>query len=194
MENKENFLWVGISGSWRYNHPEIEKDVENKVREIILEGNGIITGGALGVDYFATQTVLDNLDEEAIKNQLRLYLPTNLKTYSEYLYMRANQKVVKKERVHDLVSQLNFIQKISLDCILDDWGSKEVNKDSYYARNEQIAKDCDELYAFQVNMTPGTQNTIFNALKYGKPVHILRYNLDMSSGKLSKEKQTDIEN
>ena len=49
--------WIAISGSWRTVNEEVKKDVESAVRTIIKNGDGIVTGGALGVDYVATQLI-----------------------------------------------------------------------------------------------------------------------------------------
>ena len=49
--------WVGISGSWRKTNDQVESDVRNAVREIFKKSFGIVTGGALGVDYIATDEV-----------------------------------------------------------------------------------------------------------------------------------------
>jgi len=50
--------WVAISGSWRKTNEEVENDVRQAVREIIKRGDGIVTSGALNVDYFATDEAL----------------------------------------------------------------------------------------------------------------------------------------
>lgn len=50
--------WVAISGSWRKTDKKVENDVRREVRKIITSGNGIVTGGALEVDFFATDEVL----------------------------------------------------------------------------------------------------------------------------------------
>lgn len=51
--------WYAISGTWKITTPQVQEDVERVVREIISKGDGIVTGGALGVDYVATQIVLN---------------------------------------------------------------------------------------------------------------------------------------
>jgi len=70
--------WVAISGSWRKTNKKIENDVRKTVRKVLSSKKGIITGGALSVDYFAT--------DEAIKNDpsckaLKIYLPTTSKSF-----------------------------------------------------------------------------------------------------------------
>ncbi|MFT4244825.1 MAG: hypothetical protein ACMXYB_05220 [Candidatus Woesearchaeota archaeon] len=48
-----------ISRSWRITTPQAQEDVEKVVREIISNGDGIVTRGALGVDYVSTEIVLN---------------------------------------------------------------------------------------------------------------------------------------
>lgn len=62
--------WYAISGSWKKIDARVRRDVEAVVRIIIRDGNGIVTGGALGVDYIATQAVL----KEGKTSQLKIYL------------------------------------------------------------------------------------------------------------------------
>ena len=59
--------WYAISGSWRIVNDKLKKDLENIVGKIISSGDGIVTGGALGVDYIATQMILDKGD---VKKQI----------------------------------------------------------------------------------------------------------------------------
>ena len=50
--------WIGISGSWRKTNKEIEEKIRNIVCEIMQRGDGIVSGGALGVDYIALDEAL----------------------------------------------------------------------------------------------------------------------------------------
>ena len=166
--------WYGISGSWRYESPELKKDIGKIVMEILTSGNGIITGGALGVDYIATQTVLDNGD---VRRQLRLYLPVSLENYCAHFYKRAEEEVIVKGQADMLATQLRTVHEKCPKCISDDWGFLEVTNVSYYARTVKVAEDCDELYAFHVNKTKGTQDAIDETRKLGKPVHVEKYKI-----------------
>ena len=49
--------WTAISGSWRKHNAQVLADVRSAVAAILDDDGGIVTGGALGVDYFATAPI-----------------------------------------------------------------------------------------------------------------------------------------
>ncbi|MBU2235814.1 hypothetical protein KKA01_02005, partial [Patescibacteria group bacterium] len=53
LEQGEKY-WFGISGSWRKTNEEVEESVREAVRKILSRGGCIVSGGALNVDFFAT--------------------------------------------------------------------------------------------------------------------------------------------
>jgi len=83
--------WVAISGSWRKTNEEVENDVRQAVREIIKRGDGIVTGGALNVDYFATDEAL-KVNPEA--KQIKVCLPVTLELFSAHYRKRADEGVI----------------------------------------------------------------------------------------------------
>ena len=50
--------WVGVSGSWRYALPAMGAAVHKEVAAALAAGKSIVTGGALGTDYWATEIAL----------------------------------------------------------------------------------------------------------------------------------------
>lgn len=50
-----------------------------------------------------------------------------------------------------IISQLREVLDIAPQVIYDQTPYIEANVESYYARNTTILKECDILYAFQVN-------------------------------------------
>ena len=69
--------WVGVSGSWRYALPGLREAVHNEVAAALAAGKSIVTGGALGTDYWATEMAL-SIDPA----RLKVILPTSLGTYA----------------------------------------------------------------------------------------------------------------
>jgi predicted Rossmann fold nucleotide-binding protein DprA/Smf involved in DNA uptake len=58
--------WVAVSGSWRHAPPGLSDAVRQEVAAALRAGKSIVTGGALGVDYWAAETAL-NIDEQCLK-------------------------------------------------------------------------------------------------------------------------------
>lgn len=171
---KEIIKWVGISGSWRATSPEIEKDVRETTREIISEGKGIITGGALNVDYQATNEVL-NLH---LSQHIKIFLPTTLATYAAHYRKRAEEGVITREQAENLITQLTTLQEQNPKGIIENPKNTIVDTTTYYERNQAVVDASDELVAFQVNDSKGTQDTIDKAKRKGIPVTVHSYKVE----------------
>lgn len=161
--------WVGISGTWRVNAPGLGDDVRREVMAVLERGDGIVTGGALGVDFTATEVVLEQGLGEI---RLQVIIPAPLEVYIANYRKRVSEGVVGVEPVEKVIDQLNELKRIG---VLRELGETEVNVRSYYLRNLEVVKACDELLAFQVNASPGTQNTIEHAREAGMPVRLFAY-------------------
>jgi len=166
--------WIGISGSWRKTNRELEKDVIKTVREIINRGDGIISGGALNVDYFATREVM-KLDPKAEK--IKIFLPAPLKIYAEHYRNRANEGVITKNQAEQLIKQLSRLRKINPAALIENKQHKEVNEKAYYDRSSAVIATSDELIAFWVNRSDGTKDAIEKAKEKGIPVKIIIYTI-----------------
>ncbi|HPT65724.1 MAG TPA: hypothetical protein PK257_00240 [Candidatus Woesebacteria bacterium] len=171
--SKEVSKWIGISGSWRATSSEIENNVRTQVRDIINEGNGIVTGGALNVDYQAADEVrkLNALD------QLKVFLPVSLDLFVDHYRRRATEGVVTSKQADDVIEQLTSIKRLNPNSIIENTIETTVDKDSYYRRNSEVVNASDELLAFQVNQSQGTQDTIDKAKEKGIPVKVFSYTL-----------------
>lgn len=170
--------WIAISGSWRKTDAQVENDVRKTVSEILHRGDGIITGGAPGVDYFATDEALKH-DPSAEK--IRIYLPTSLAFYVKHTWMRRAEGVVDKDVGENVIQQLVAISNFNKSAIIegeDIPGNKYVEKWQYYKRNGLIVAAADELIAFRVNESAGTGDAIEKAKVKGIPVKIFSYKID----------------
>jgi len=161
-----------ISGTWHTKNKKVKKDVEETTKKIIKEGNGIINGGALGVDYFATEIVLKFGDP---KKQLKICLPIKLEEMCKHYFRRAKEGVITNQQAKKITTQLKKVAKASPDSILDKTHYLKANKKSYFARNNTIVGLSNALYAFQVNESEGVQDAINKAKTLGKPVHVKKY-------------------
>ena len=164
--------WFAISGSWREADERVKADVERAVRKIVVDGDGIVTGGALGVDAFATQVVLEEGDPA---RQLIIFLPIPFDAYCRHMERRCGEGVITEAQRDLIISQLSEVRERSPACISDESGYTKAGKESYYARNTTIVEQADELFAFQVNGSKGTQDAIDKARDFGKPVSLWTY-------------------
>lgn len=174
-----NMKWIAISGTWRHTNKEIEGAVRQIVREIISYGDGIVSGGALSVDWFAT--------DEALKlnpscSQIRIFLPTTLEIYARHYRKRVDEGVITHKQAEDLIAQLTAIQKANRDALIE--GEHLVcNPETYFDRITKIVNASDELVAFQVNNSAGVQDTIDKAKKKGIPVKQFSYSVAVEPSK-----------
>lgn len=161
---------IAISGSWKIATPQVEQDVRRYVSRALDEGNGIVTGGALGVDSVATDEVLQRDHFE--RDQLTVILPTSLSTYSAHYRKRAQEGVISPHQAENLIQQLEEVQQRgTLVELPHPW----VNQETYYIRNTAVLEAADRLAAFQVNKSAGTQDTIDKAVARGMSVEHLEY-------------------
>ena len=161
--------WIAISGSWRKTNKKIEKNVRKIVRSIFLKGDGIVSGGALGVDYFALDEAMRiNTDCQKIK----IFLPAKLDIFTKHYFQRAKEGVITQKQAKDLISQLNLLKKINPQALIENKNNKALNQKTYFARILQIIAVADELIAFQVNKSKGVQYTINQAKLKKIPVKI----------------------
>ncbi len=85
--------WILFTGTWRLTNPQVEADVRLAVREVIGRGEGVLTGGATGVDYFA-------MDEAMKLKPDGSHLKNNYSRIPRRLYNRLPYKLVQKTN-HD---------------------------------------------------------------------------------------------
>ncbi len=170
----KNMIWNAISGSWRKTSPEVERNVRQAVAGVMKSGDGIVTGGALGVDFIAT-------DEALIHNQtadrIKIILPSTLVIYSAHYRNRANEGVITHEQAEALISLLSSVQNRRAASIIE-MGYTELNETSYYARNTAVVEESDKLLAFQVNGSGGVQDTVDKARRLGIEVVLKQYTIE----------------
>jgi hypothetical protein len=166
--------WIAISGSWRKTSPEVERDVREAVRAIIMRGDGIVTGGALNVDWQATDEAL-KFDPTA--SHIKVFIPVTLERYAAHYRKRANEGVITPAQAEMLIAQLTRLKTASPKALVENVENTIVDQTTYFERITQIVNASDELAAFQVNNSEGVQDTINKAQKQGKPIHLKSYEI-----------------
>jgi predicted Rossmann fold nucleotide-binding protein DprA/Smf involved in DNA uptake len=91
--------WILFTGTWRLTNKEVEEDVRKAVREVLFNGNGIITGGALGVDLIAVDELIKN--DINCKN-LRVIIPSKIDLYMTHLWKAVEEGRISKEEFTSL--------------------------------------------------------------------------------------------
>jgi hypothetical protein len=173
--------WVGISGGWRKTNKEIENKVRNDVRQIIQRGDGIVSGGALGVDYIALDEALKN-DPKA--RRIKIFIPTTLEKYAEHYRKHARLKNITSEQAESLIKQLTLLKQINPKALIENPDAnftEETKRVMYYERNSRTIDASDELRAFRIKTKEsegmGTADTIKKAREKGIPVKVSLYDL-----------------
>ncbi len=164
--------WIGISGTWRQSSPELKEDVRREVQSLLTDSNAVVTGGALGVDYIATEIALEQYPDGS---RIKVILPAPLERYAAHYRKRAEEGVITSEQAEQLIKQLKKVQGVG-SLVTMDFG--EMNQDTYYARNSEVVAASDELLAFQVNDSGGVQDTVDKAQERGIPVRVFRHSVE----------------
>lgn len=135
-------------------------------------GDGIVSGGALGVDQVATEEALKHHNPEA--DRIKIIIPSTLEIFAAHYRSRANEGAITFGQAASLIGLLTAIKD---KAALTEMNYAKLNVESYYARNSEVLKASDELLAFQVNSSAGTQDTIDKARELGMPVALKQYEI-----------------
>jgi uncharacterized phage-like protein YoqJ len=165
---------VLISGSWRYQNPDLEAQVRQVVRDILAQDAGIISGGALGVDYWALDEALQ-LDPQATR--IQIFLPSPFNFYKKYYKQRALEKIISTTQYKTLIAKLKQLKKANPAALIETKGVTNLNQKAYFERNSKEVYHADEMIAFQVNGSAGTQDTIDKAKRKGISVQVRQFEL-----------------
>ena len=166
--------WLAVVGTREVNDM-IRRDIEQFVRQKIVEGCGIVSGGATGVDHEAARLAYEYGLGVA---RFRIFLPVKLELYCQVLYDRAADGKCRQDDAIATVALLRDIAKHRPGVLCDATDFNEVNADSFHARNCQIVDLADELVAFRVNDSRGTTFTIDQAQEKDIPVSVFDYTID----------------
>ena len=155
--------WILFTGTWKLTNKQVEDDVRSAVHDVISRGDGIVTGGATGVDYFAM--------DEAIKldptiSHLKVIIPAILKSYIYDYYTNWLHEPITKNDIDNLDKILHKIKEVNRNALIE-MSNDIITQEHYNLRHDEEVKISDEVYAFQVNDSTGTQDTINKSAKSG---------------------------
>jgi hypothetical protein len=100
--------WILFTGTWRLTNSEVERDVREAARNVLLQGDGIVTGGAAGVDYFAMDEAFKLSPDASL---LKVVIPTNLSNYIHDYRTNWCQMPVTSESISALELLLTKLKK-----------------------------------------------------------------------------------
>lgn len=154
--------WILFTGSRGPINAKVEEDVRSCVNQVLSENNGILTGGAIGVDYFAMDECLirDNL------SKLRVILPTKVEYFIHHHERAMLENRISKSEYLLLKNCLEDIVRKSPTSLLE-MPFKKISKEEYYKRDEEEVKYADEVLAFHINDSEGTRHTVDTAISVG---------------------------
>ncbi len=169
--------WVVFTGTWRLTNAQVENDVKESVREVLERGDAIITGGALGVDLFTMEEAL-RYDLQCAR--IKVIIPAKLETYITHFHKAYKDGRIPEEAFHRLENTLRLIHRTNSQAIIE-LDHEVIDQAAYFARDAQEVNYADEVYAFQVNGSIGTQDTIDKAMEAGIPVTLhKKYTIEVS--------------
>lgn len=160
--------WILFTGTWRLVNQYVETDVRKAVRDVVSSGNGIVTGGATGVDYFVMDEYL-KLDPDCRK--LRIFIPARVDHFICDYHENWCEYPVTHELIDDLHVVLKKIKEANPAAVFEfRKESGEITQEEYSLRHDEEVAFSDEVYAFQVNDSLGTQDTVDKAKAAGLPI------------------------
>lgn len=166
--------WILFTGTWRLTNEDVEQDVRKAAREVIERGDGVLTGGATGVDYFAMDEVLK---VNPTLSHLRVIIPARLESYIEDYFTNWCHEPIPQKDIDNLANILKHIKKVNPTALLE-MPYKVITQEHYNLRHDQEVMYSDEVHAFQVNESTGTQDTIDKSAKAGLPTtHHRKYQI-----------------
>ena len=175
LKAEKGMLWFGISGTWRKTNEEVEQGVRDAVRKIMERGDGIVSGGALGVDSFATDEAL-KLNPTA--DRIKIVLPVVLDLYAAHYRKRAIEGVITSEQAEALIAQLESLHAANPAAIVGHPENTVVDTKTYFERNTEVVNASDALVGFQVNESEGVGDTVKKALAQHKPVALEKFTIE----------------
>ncbi len=157
--------WTIFTGTWRLTSKEVENDVRLAARQVYEQGGGVVTGGATGVDYFAMDEFL-KLNPDCTR--IRIFIPARLEHF--IFDYRKNWKLapISDSDIDNLEYLLKIIRGRNPSAVFEvRKESGDITQTEYDVRHNEEVTFSDEVYAFHVNNSTGTSDTLPKAKAAG---------------------------
>jgi CO dehydrogenase/acetyl-CoA synthase beta subunit len=164
--------WIIFTGTWRLTNKEVENDVRAFAREVFERGDGLATGGATGVDYFAMDEFM-KLNPEC--NRIRIFIPARLDHFIADYRKNWKHDPITDSDIDNLEHLLRIIKVRNPSAVFEVRKEEgDITQAEYDLRHNEEVTFSDEVYAFQVNNSTGTSDTITKAKSAGLPITVHR--------------------
>ncbi len=162
--------WILFTGTWRLTNNDVENDVRAFARDVFSRGDGLVTGGATGVDYFAMDEFL-KLDPPCSK--MRIFIPAKLDHYINDYRKNWMHAPISEIDIDNLEKVLRAIYVRNPAALLEVRKTEgDILQEEYDLRHNEEVTFSDEVYAFHVNQSTGTEDTIQKAKASGLPISV----------------------
>jgi hypothetical protein len=104
-------------------------------------------------------------------SRLKVIIPAYLESYCHDYYTNWCIEPVTTQSVRDLEILLKKIHAVKPEALIE-MPYNTITQEHYNLRHDEEVKVSDEVYAFQVNESTGTQDTIDKAMRSGLPIAI----------------------
>ncbi len=101
---------------------------------------------------------------------LKVIIPTHLENYINDYHTNWCKAPVTTDSINALEKILTQIQEIKPEHLIEMPNDHDITQEHYDLRHNEEVAISDEVYAFQVNNSTGTQDTIDKSLAAGLPV------------------------
>lgn len=171
--------WIIFTGTWRLTNTDVENDVRQAARDVFERGDGIVVGGATGVDYFAMDEFI-KLNPSCTR--MRVFLPARLDHFIADYHKNWKHAPITKKDIENLSYLLNRIKERNPSAVFEiRKNDGDITQNEYDARHDEEVMFSDEVYTFQVNNSTGTMDTIVKAQAAGLPIRVhKKYNIKES--------------
>lgn len=157
--------WIIFTGSWRLTNKEVEKDVRKAARRVFENSDGIVTGGATGVDYFAMDEFV-KLNPDCTR--MRIFIPARLDYFIADYRKNWKHSPIEDGDIDKLEYLLKLIKAKNPSAVFEmRKDSGDITQAEYDLRHNEEVAFSDEVHAFQVNNSNGTADTINKARAAG---------------------------
>jgi len=162
--------WIIFTGTWRLTNNEVERDVRQAAREVYERGDGLTTGGATGVDYFAMDEFV-KLNPDC--SRIRIFIPARLPLFISDYRKNWKQAPITDTDIDNIERVLKIIKEKNPSALFEvKKESGDISQEEYNLRHNEEVTFSDEVHAFQVNNSSGTTDTIMKAVAAGLKISL----------------------